>query len=649
MKNVQITIPDDGNCHYLGYYQKLIEDYIGSVGSCVLNKRVCGCGATSMFLHDNNPTVLCSPRTELLLCKFKGENSRISNVWLNGGVSFEQLYLFRMESDIDSSPMELKDRLRNYVEACHSNKIVPKILVTYDSAKHVIETLRGMGVIGSFRFIVDEAQVMFTDAAFKGDVDMTFLENMKPVRNVVYLSATPYMKEYMEKIEPFKRLTYFELVWPERYLHYVNIERKKYISGSIMRTALRIIEDYRKTGSFADKIVSGNPVHACQGIFFLNNVTQIVRIIKKAHIQPHEVDIICADTQENLDKIKTLGKGYSIGHARQKGEAHRTFTFVTKCAFEGVDFYHPSGFTFIFTSTRMETLALDISLDLPQIMGRQRLDDNPFRYDAVFYYANKPDFNPTRKAEFDKWINEKAMLTAKTVSQLRSVSDAKVKNRLLDVYRKVQTNEKMTEDYVTIVDDKATGRAKPVFNELAMYNEIRSWQVQQEQYLNDCVVMSSIDAATHHVAKDPEIGRFLSALDSLSGIREMTRLYCETLCQNPKFQEILESLHQVPIEIKEAFIKYGPDTLRNNGYAIPSTGANTEIPPEIQRKANTLFKPGLFYTNEQVKEGLQTIYDGYFGPGVRTAKASDIKDIVSCKTFRGRVESVRRYGYVIDG
>ena len=40
------------------------------------------------------------------------------------------------------------------------------------------------------------------------------------------------------------------------------------------------------------------------------------------------------------------------------------------------------------SDANIESLAVDISLDLPQIMGRQRLDENPWKNHAEFYFKN---------------------------------------------------------------------------------------------------------------------------------------------------------------------------------------------------------------------------------------------------------------------
>ena len=59
-------------------------------------------------------------------------------------------------------------------------------------------------------------------------------------------------------------------------------------------------------------------------------------------------------------------------------QPHKQFTFCTRTAYLGADFYSPNAYTIICSDCNIESMSLDISLDLPQIMGRQRLQKNIF-------------------------------------------------------------------------------------------------------------------------------------------------------------------------------------------------------------------------------------------------------------------------------
>lgn len=371
MKKQFIQIPE--NVYHLSDYMEIQNQF--PQGSFILDKTITGCGATTMFLADKVPAILCSPRVELMHCK------------ANAPDFIGKVHEFRKFGDYDTPVIDLMNQTMNYINNCYptpfSQAKTPKILVSYDSFKHVAQILAQNNILNSFRIVVDEAQTVFTDAAFKGEVEIEFLETLRNFRSVIYLSATPYIEDYLDQIDPFKNLPYVELVWPPSSVHPTNIDRKPYYQGSRNKTTSRIIRKYMTEGFFEEKINKGQVVRSTEAVFFMNNVKMIKDIVKANSLTPVNTNIICAQTDENEKLLKKIG--FKIGHAPKMGEPHKTFTFVTKCAFEGVDFYSTCAYTYIFSDISLKNMAVDISLDLPQIMGRQRLGSNPFKYDATFF------------------------------------------------------------------------------------------------------------------------------------------------------------------------------------------------------------------------------------------------------------------------
>ena len=62
------------------------------------------------------------------------------------------------------------------------------------------------------------------------------------------------------------------------------------------------------------------------------------------------------------------------------------FTFCTRTVYLGADFYSDNARSFILSDANIDCLAVDISLDLPQILGRQRSLTNPWKDSAEFYF-----------------------------------------------------------------------------------------------------------------------------------------------------------------------------------------------------------------------------------------------------------------------
>lgn len=599
-------------------------------GSFFLDKKFTGCGATTMFLADSVPTILCSARKELMYSKARSKRFK------------GKVHLFRDEGD-KASPLELMNRMMEYINSCSSpwNTMPPKIIVTYDSFKHVLQALTENGCMDRFRIIVDEAQTLFTDASFKGDVEIEFLENLKHCNNVIFLSATQYMDKYLSAIPFLNGLPYVELQWPESAIHATNIERKAY-HFSPQITARDIINKFREDKYFAAKIVNGQTMYSNEIVFFLNDVSLIIKIVQDNDLKPDETNIICADTDYNIRRLDRIG--FKIGHAPQDGEPHKTFTFATKCAFEGVDFNSTCAYTVIFSDCKRENLSLDISLDLPQCMGRQRLGCNVFRYDATFYYRSNFDFSEEAYNEFMSNVADKSSLTDEIIYGFSQMSDRMKKNYAA----KNRKSESDSLDYATVIDDRCTGSLQLVFNHLAKQNEIRAWDVQKDQYANGCQVMRAIDDSTRPVTDDPAISWFLTRLTK--DFDANLKLYCEFLSVNPQYKETLEFLPQIPIKIKEYYNSYGPNTLRSWDYRESNfykrSLDNPFVFEEVKKMVETAFVFGEFYTLKQTKQMLQKIYDSL--NVADTAKAKDLEKFVRCEAGKQTIPGgTRENGYRI--
>ena len=140
---------------------------------------------------------------------------------------------------------------------------------------------------------------------------------------------------------------------------------------------------------------------------FFNSVTEITRLIKKNNLTPEQCNIICSKSNsEQVKKVEKLGKGFFVGRIPRKDEENKMFTFCTSSCYIGSDFYSKCASTFIFADPNLECLALDISLDLPQIIGRQRDKNNPFKNNVTIFYKTLRTENINNRKEFED-IQEK--------------------------------------------------------------------------------------------------------------------------------------------------------------------------------------------------------------------------------------------------
>ena len=116
-----------------------------------------------------------------------------------------------------------------------------------------------------------------------------------------------------------------------------------------------------------------------EAVIYVNSVNHIISIIKKCELTSDQVNILCADTEENKKRIhKRLGKKFNIGEVPGKKEKPKMFTFCTRTVYLGADFYSLCARSFIFSDSNSDCLAVDIEEDLPQILGRKILEENTF-------------------------------------------------------------------------------------------------------------------------------------------------------------------------------------------------------------------------------------------------------------------------------
>ncbi|MCB7279344.1 hypothetical protein LI308_28590, partial [Bacteroides thetaiotaomicron] len=71
----------------------------------------------------------------------------------------------------------------------------------------------------------------------------------------------------------------------------------------------------------------------------------------------------------------------------------------------GADFYSTNAYSYIFANPLVKSMTVDVSVDLQQIIGRQRLDTNPFRNTATLYFNTRK--SKVTEEELENSIKEK--------------------------------------------------------------------------------------------------------------------------------------------------------------------------------------------------------------------------------------------------
>ena len=610
----------------------------------ILDKKIPGCGYTEYCITSNLNVVLCSPRKILLENKeeqhpdtvfyFKNEleeNIEVDKDITKSGKSEVEVTEEKLEEkrrELQRKLEEMTQKLNDYISRCIYNNIPAKILVTYDSFRLVKQLLMDRGVFDTFYVVIDEMQSVFSDALFKSDTELGFVSQLQGLQKVCYVSATPMLKKYLAMLDEFKDLPYYELDWKKRDpLRVVTPDLKARTTQSITGTAEKIIRSYKK-GEFKemDTMIDGRivTVKSKEAVIYVNSVKNICDIISKTGLTPDECNILCANTSRNQARIKKrIGSGFMIGKVPLKGQPHKMFTFCTRTVYLGADFYSTCARSFILSDANIKTLVVDITLDLPQILGRQRLECNPWRNRAELYYKTLAPKRKMSEKEF-KDILDKKLEETKSLLRTYGIALDEDKHNVAKNYLFIAKTGNYRDNYVA-VNIHSGGDLIPVFNNLVWVAEQRAFEIEQIDFESWYTVFNSMmESSLGDSSSDENIQSFFRGFEELPDFYSKMKAVCEAPLTSLERSYILVKL---PIEFRKYYETLGPERLKSLGYNI--TNIKRELKDlkidleSLSKKIFANFKEGQRYTKADIKTTLGEIYEAL--EYSRTPKASDLE------------------------
>ena len=631
---------------YLGDWKDFdLEDY-----PYILDKQLPGCGFTEWCIRNKTKNiVLCSPRKVLLQNK---KNQHPDEVYLVINKLEKDLSIDKdlehpkpvkkKENLINDETrretlLEIKRNLKTYINKCCSNQHPIKILVTYDSFRHVKDVLNEYGFIDTFYIIIDEFQSIFTDSSFKSTTELEFVDQLQDLTKVCYASATPMLEKYLDQLNEFKDLPYHQLDWGT--LDGFRVKRpdlKIRSFSSINKLAKSIIDPYLKgeyeIASVLKEDGTVERIESKEAVFYVNSVKNIIGIIKNCGLTPDQVNILCAKTEINEKRVKTLGKGFSIGDVPLENEPNKMFTFCTRTVYLGADFYSTCARTFIVSDANMKTLKVDIDLDLPQILGRQRLDENPWRNRAEFYYKAVNNYKKKTQEDFTREVKSKVDRTGKLIKAYDNSEDNGVKLELAKTYKKLAETFNYSDDYIAINEHKGS-MPVPVENELVKYSEIRAFEIQQLDYADRVSVINRVDTS---LCPDYNIEKFNSFFEKYKKLTVIADKLKLIVGENFNPVELSYVLNQVELVISNYFIELGAEKIRALSYNVSDLNKECNI-KRFDKKALddaifSNFEIGKKFSLSTIKSKLESIYKNLDYKS--TPKANDLENYFEIKTCK---------------
>jgi hypothetical protein len=637
------------------------EDYRIHSFPHILNKQIPGCGYTEYCIRNSDDTILCSPRKILLQNKYEQHpdttflvvNTYESEVGTDKDLTkyprvrrtfgYRKPNLEKIKREAKQKEdffKELTYKISTYIKGCRFNNRPVKILVTYDSFRIVKDIIRHQDKIENFQIVVDEFQSIFTDSKFKSDTEMQFVDNLQGIQRVCYVSATPMIEKYLDMLDDFKNLPYYELDWEAK--DPCRVSKPKIITRnlkSVYMEAGPIIKDYLD-GKFEYRYVrdpeSDNEkdvkkIESREAVFYVNSVNNITSIIKRAGLTPEQVNILVANTPENVTRIKkNLGAKYKIGTVPLRDEPRKMFTFCTRTVYLGADFYSDNARSFIISDANIDTLAVDITLDLPQILGRQRLRENPWKDEAILFFKSIATGNKQAKEIFDEKLAKKEKTSENLLSVFQKGNNEE-KGDLSVAYQKLAKTFNYKDDFVA-VNEKKIGDTKiltPVFNNLVKVSEMRAYEIQQVDYSDRFTVFNEL-GKVGGVDNIEELEKFFKEYkEQKNRIYKLKYLceYCEKVGNLSILQHIEEKRFSDYINI------LGLDRCKAewyNTYLLDKRLSVMSFDKEkIKEELSNVFEVGQSYTKVDIKEKLSEIYKklGYKA----SPKATDLGEYYEMK------------------
>ena len=377
--------------------------------NCIFNKVVTGCGGTTIALKNGENYVIAVPTTELIENKCyppKDENGN-SIVWKaenrKAGLSPVR-NLFGLYGTFTPT---LKKELKAYL----SKEGAKKIMCTYDKIPSLVSLLTPK----EYRLLVDEYHNLLKIYSYRKEAVEGVLEHFNEFKSYCFMSATPIAMDF--KPDALKDVEEYIADWK----HIEPLTILPYKTNRAYMLTANLIKAYQREG-----YIKKDELKSYEAYFFINSVTEIKKILEYTHLTNDDCRIICADEDKNR---RTLGE-YQISSST---DAPKKFNFITSKSFEGVDFYSETGICYVVSNIYNKHTLLSVDMDIPQIAGRIRNTNNPFRNLVVHIFNTRPSDYYSDYEKAKKEIEEELEYAKERVTAYNQLSKGARKQQKSDL------------------------------------------------------------------------------------------------------------------------------------------------------------------------------------------------------------------------
>lgn len=441
--NVKFTADPATNTSiiYAGHSERRLADFMSDFpDNCYVDKKITGCGGSTLVLRNDINYVLLVPYVNLLKSKI-ADNTAYDVIGLYGDVSTKEITEYLTDT---AAPR--------------------KIICTYDSLPRLLNT-KGFNP-KAFKIMIDEAHTLVNMGIFKAATCEFVLNNYNKFASFVFLTATPTKREYFPT--QLEQLHLCTIAW----------ESVREVKFNLQQVEKSVGLNNALFGLCLDYLL--NKMDGNAHIFY-NSVTEICAVLKKLYnlvdtetkkplIDPSQIRIICSKSDSNGQKIEKI-------NSRSKNKIQigditdpvAKVNFYTSTAFEGADVYDEEGHTYIIINGYRDTTKVDFHVLVPQICGRIR--NSKYSEQINLLVSNLPEAAKYTKEE---WTNTVLTRIKESEERLAFLNQ----NSIPEVVR---------EDVIKAADsDKYTFRdeAKNLYvSNVALKAELQSYEALEATYV----------------------------------------------------------------------------------------------------------------------------------------------------------------------
>lgn len=628
------------------YLSDFAEETGWELPNGILDKQITGAGATHLAITDKHPTIIVSPRRDLIRNKCEQYDNLL---WYEGDRTAHK-------------------NMQKFKAAVKSGITNPKIIVTIDKFCRLLNDRNMPIAIYNWHIVIDEYHTIIRDIFFRQNVylDMYKRLSVEDFECVTLLTATP-LDDTTNSMIPFvKDQKITKLDWEGKV--------KAYVDRMVCSDTIDCLCGLLKLHNLGGFLEYNNPKEM---IIFMNSMSLIGKVIEKCDFLTQDnVNIVCADSNTNNKnalsalsrklKGERSGKKFEVGRVPLKHEKNKTYTFCTSTAHFGVDFYSDCALTIVVCDNKYQYSVVNADLDLPQILGRIRNQDNP-NYNKCLLISNASfaehmDYNYLLKkhneikehCEQYKYMVEnideksvKVLYNAAAKEQKKSGGD--IKNEKITV---PGTNGYLYFDYdnngrLIVRMDELRARAMQCLyqDNITMFENTKNFYIKSNQGEKFNVSVSELDFNDKDTADLLANADFLEKLgDRNAAFKNISIMFYDLIKKGKyrmlnvlnnsfknKYPEIVWDLGFMGRNITKEKIK----SVQYNLKKVDSILKPLMFKEDIKEQVNNRFREVEFMPVNEVKVILQDIYDKN-GLNKR-AKATDIIEYMNSKIISKKI------------